>query len=190
MDQQKNHTMGKLKKITAEHGIKVPEGVWRIDKKLAGGGPLMDVGIYCVQAAIYTAGEEPVAVTATEKEKTDAKKFNEVEEALTWKMEFASGAITECKTSYSETQNLLRAEFENGWMQLKPAFPYSGIKADTNNGKIKLTEINQQAFQMDDFAVCVKNNKKSKLPGEMGLRDVQIMLAIYEAMNSGKRVEI
>jgi predicted dehydrogenase len=85
---------------------------------------------------------------------------------------------------------MLRAEGENGWMELKPAYPYSGIKLYSNNGEIKKKEVNQQALQMDDFALCVKSNKKSKVPGEMGLRDVKIMLAIYEAMITGKRVEI
>jgi predicted dehydrogenase len=33
-------------------------------KAMAGGGPLMDIGIYCVQSNRYTLGEEPVSVTA------------------------------------------------------------------------------------------------------------------------------
>ncbi|MBD0333287.1 MAG: hypothetical protein ICV66_11585 [Chitinophagaceae bacterium] len=190
MDLHKTNRFGKIKKIMGEHGLKIPEGVWRIDNKLAGGGPLMDVGIYCVQAAIYTAGEEPVAITAKEGKKTDNKKFKDVEESLEWTMEFASGVVAECKTSYSEKQNLLKVECENGWIKLEPAYAYSGIKATTHDGSIELPPVNQQALQMDDFALCVKRDEKSKVPGEMGLRDVKIMMAIYEAMQTGRRVEI
>ena len=57
-------TFGDIKKIIAAHGLANTEG-WRLDKTLAGGGPLMDVGIYCVQACIYTTGMQPVAVRAT-----------------------------------------------------------------------------------------------------------------------------
>ncbi|MFP4092604.1 MAG: Gfo/Idh/MocA family protein, partial [Cyclobacteriaceae bacterium] len=57
---------GPVKSMEAAHSFRLggdPDR-WRVDKELSGGGPLMDVGIYCVQGAIYTVGEEPVAVTA------------------------------------------------------------------------------------------------------------------------------
>jgi predicted dehydrogenase len=184
----RNKTHGKVIKITARHGMDIEPGVWRLDKELAGGGPLMDVGIYCVQAAIYTLGENPVAVTAREGKKTDLKRFSEVEQSLTWQMEFPSGAIAECETSYADEQNHLRTQAENGWFELEPAFAYEGIKGKTSVGKMKLPEVNQQALQMDDFALCIQKNKPTRVPGEMGLRDVKIMMAIYEAAWSGKRV--
>jgi len=190
MQLHKTGKYGKIKRIIAEHGQEVPDNVWRINKELAGGGPLMDMGIYCVQGAIYAAGEDPIAVKAKEGIKIKPEKFIGVEESLFWTMEFASGIIAECKTSYSETQNCLRVECENGWMELQPAFGYSGIKGKCSDGELNYPEINQQAVQMDDFAVCVKENKKSRVPGEMGLRDVKILNAIYQSMHSGERVEL
>jgi predicted dehydrogenase len=181
---------GKIKSISAEDGLVVDDGVWRIDKARAGGGPLMDVGIYCVQGATYTAGQKPIAVTAQEGKKTQPEKFKTVEQSLSWTMEFPDGLIAHCKTSYAEEYNLLRADCENGWMQLQPAYEYSGLKMQTSEGDKELPEINQQAAQMDDFAMCVKNNTKSKVPGEMGLRDVKVLMAIYESMRTGQRVEI
>jgi predicted dehydrogenase len=186
----KNKTHGKVIRITASHGMDIEPDVWRLDKELAGGGPLMDVGIYCVQAAIYTLGENPIAVTAQEGKKTDLKRFAEVEQSLKWQMEFPSGVIAECETSYDREQNRLRVEAEEGWFELEPAFAYDGIKGKTSQGKMKLAEINQQAMQMDDFALCVQQNKPSRVPGEMGLRDVKIMLAIYEAASTGKRIPL
>jgi predicted dehydrogenase len=181
---------GRVKTVTAENGMEVEAGVWRIDKKLSGGGPLMDLGIYCVQGAIYTIGENPVAMTAKEGKKNDPEKFKNGEESLSWTMEFPGGTMAHCKTSYSEEHNLLRAEAENGWMQLAPAYEYSGLKGTTSEGKMDLPDVNEQAFQMDDFALCVRNNKKSKVAGEMGLRDVKILMPIYEAMETGQRIEI
>jgi predicted dehydrogenase len=43
---------------------------------------------------------------------------------------------------------------------------------------------------MDDFAQCIMNNKTSKVSGEEGLRDVKIMMAIYESARSGKPVKL
>jgi predicted dehydrogenase len=108
-----NKVYGAIKKIKADNGMGDAEG-WRLDKKLAGGGPLMDVGIYCVQGARYTSGREPIAVTAKEGPKTNPTKFSSVEESLTWQMEFPDGMIAECSTSYSKEMNLLRADAEAG----------------------------------------------------------------------------
>lgn len=181
--------MGPVHKVIARDGMDVGEkDQWRVKKALAGGGPLMDVGIYCVQGVLYTLGELPVAVTARYADVTDAERFQDVEEGLVWTMYFESGAIAECETSYSKELNLLRAETGTGWFMLEPAYEYGGLKGKTSEGAMNFAEINQQAAQMDDFAVCIKTNTPTRVPGEMGLRDVQILRAIYEAAETGKKV--
>ncbi|HYF30367.1 MAG TPA: Gfo/Idh/MocA family oxidoreductase [Chitinophagaceae bacterium] len=185
----RDKVFGNIQSLKADNGMDTVEG-WRLDMQLAGGGPLMDVGIYCVQGVRYTTGMEPIAVRAQEGPKNDKEKFKSVEESLTWQMEMPGGAIAECFTSYSEEKNLLRAEAENGWFELSPAYNYEGLKGKTSDGKMKFPQINQQAAQMDDFAKAVKENRPTPVPGEMGKQDVKILLAIYEAMRTGQRVEI
>lgn len=182
--------MGKVKNITSGHGFNISGKPWRLDYELAGGGPLMDLGIYSVQGAIYTLGEEPKAITAQFGKKSDPQKFDEVEESISWTVEFPSGAQAQCKTSYGEGLNSLRAEAEKGWFELSPAFAYSGIKGETSEGKMDIKNVNQQARQMDDFAECVLKNKKSRVSGEMGMRDVKILMAIYEAAKTGKKIAV
>jgi predicted dehydrogenase len=185
----RENTFGKIQNMVAENGLKDVKG-WRLDKKLAGGGPLMDVGIYCVQGVRYTTGLEPLAVTAKEGAKADSKKFKEVEESLTWQMEMPNGIIAECKTSYSKEMNVLRAEAEKGWFELSPAYEYEGIKGKTSNGKMNFPQINQQAKQMDDFALAILHNRPTPVPGEMGKQDVKILKAIYDAMETGNRISL
>ena len=185
---QQGH-FGTLTSLIAEHGMKDTEG-WRTQKALAGGGALMDVGIYCVQACRYVTGLEPIAVTAKEWQKKKPEKFATVEEALTWQMEFENGLVAECRTSYSDEQNKLRMEGEKGWAELSPAYAYNGIKGKTSEGKMALPEVNQQALQMDDFAQAILQNRPSPVPGEMGRQDVKILQAIYKAMETGQRVNI
>ena len=180
---------GEIKYIEAEHGMSDTEG-WRIEKALAGGGALMDVGIYCVQACRYVTGLEPIAVIAKESLKTKPGKFVTVEEALTWQMEFENGLVAQCRTSYSEKQNKLRLEGDNGWAELSPAYSYSGLKGSTSEGKMEYKEVNQQALQMDDFALAIKEGRSSPVPGKMGRQDVKILEAIYHAMKTGKKVQI
>lgn len=163
---------------------------WRLDKELAGGGPLMDLGIYCVQGAIYTMGETPTAVTAKFGEVTRPEYFDDVEQSISWQMEFPNGAVANCRTSYNKNEGLLHGKAENGWWRLEPAYSYSGIKGETSEGPMNLPQVNQQARQMDDFARCVLEGDETKVPGEMGLRDVRVLEAIYEAARTGKSVAI
>jgi predicted dehydrogenase len=180
---------GAIKKIGAHNRMSGTEG-WRLDKELAGGGPLMDVGIYCVQGARYTTGMEPIAVRARFEPLKDASTFNEVEEGISWQMEFPEGIIAECSCSYSDEVNILRVDAEQGYFELSPAYNYNGIKGKTSDDEMKFPEVNQQAKQMDDFALAVMENRPTPVPGEMGKQDVRILQAIYNAAQTGQRVEI
>ncbi|HJS55370.1 MAG TPA: Gfo/Idh/MocA family oxidoreductase, partial [Chitinophagaceae bacterium] len=114
---------GNIKKISAGFGFPIGDPTqWRLKKDLAGGGPLQDVGIYCVQGICYTTGLEPIAVTAQEGPKTIPDKFKEVEQSLTWQFEMPDGIIAEGKASYAEGFNFLRAEAERGVFQISPAY--------------------------------------------------------------------
>lgn len=180
---------GSIKLIEAEHSLRYAKG-WRIKKALAGGGALMDVGIYCLHAARYCIGAEPIAVTAQEGPKKYRYKFKEVEEAINWQMEFPGGEIAHCTSSYIKKQNRLHIKAENGWAELTPAYSYRDIKGKTAIGEMDFPQVNQQALQLDDFALCIKEGRRTRVPGEMGRQDVKIMMAVYKAMTSGERIVI
>jgi predicted dehydrogenase len=181
---------GEIKTLSAGFGFKAQKGIWRLDKKLAGGGPLMDLGIYCLQGVCYTTGMEPVAVTAQSAPISDAAKFVDIEETLSFQMEMPNGLKAECKTSYTDGLNYLKAEAADGFFELQPAFNYAGLKGKTTEEIISFAPMSQQAKQMDEFALAIKSKRPTIVPGEMGRRDVKIITAIYEAMHTGKRVVI
>ncbi len=187
----KEKVYGDLKKIRSAFSILTKKGIWRLDKKMAGGGPMVDVGIYCAQAACYVTGKEPVSVTAQTFPISDKTKFIDVEETVSFQLEMADGIIAECRASYSEDECYFHADAENGWFELKPAFFYVDNAGSTSDNKIiKFPPPTQQLKQMDAFASAIKNNTPNIVPGEMGRRDMKIIEAVYEAMNTGKRVEI
>jgi predicted dehydrogenase len=187
----RSREFGALKLIDAHFGFQIKPGVWRLNRALAGGGPLMDVGIYCVQATRYLTGEEPVSVSATTTQSADVR-FSEVEEAIAWQTKFAGGALAHCGTSYNAAPvGYFRALAERGWFALDPAFNYDGIRGARSDGRtIDYPDIDQFAVEMDDFADCILSGKPTRVPGEEGLRDVKIMTAIYEAARSGKSVDL
>jgi glucose-fructose oxidoreductase len=188
----KTREFGLFTKITGGNGFKVSRRTWRVDKKLGGGGPLMDVGIYVIQAAVRAAGGvSPIAVTAQELAKTDPELFNDVEEGIRFRLEFPEGAVCEGATSYGERMGGFRAEGEGGWFELQPAYGYRGIDGRTSRGPLDVPKnVPQQTLQMDDFAQCVSTGRPTRVPGEMGRQHMAIIEAIYEAARTRQRVDV
>lgn len=185
---------GKVKSITAKdssYRIGSDPDHWRLDKKLSGGGPLMDLGIYCVQGAIYTLGDTPVAVTARFGKVTHPKYFDDVEQSVEWEMHFKNDVVANCHTSYAADEDILRGEADKGWWEVSPAFTYWGKKGRTSKEKMNFPNVFEQVHQMDAQCASFLKNETPITSGEMGLRDVRILMAIYEsANNAGKRVEL
>lgn len=164
---------------------------WRIEKKLAGGGAMMDLGVYIVQAAQQATNENPISVTAHEEPKERPEFFNETEETIKFTLNFPSGATCEGTTSFNGNGNYFKAEGSKAWFEMtRGAFNYSGGVGQTSRGPLNYQWINQQAAQMDDFADCVLSGRKTPVPGEMGQIHIAIVMAIYEAARTGKQVKI
>ncbi len=185
-----NEVFGKVQKIIADNSMKMTEkDQWRLNRELSGGGPLVNNGIYCIQAAIYVTGQLPLRVRAQFDPVTDAEMFSSVEEGISWEMDLVNGISVSCTSSYSRDGNQLRAEAERGWFELAPAYEYGGLKGSTSEGRINLRNRFQQVAQLDDFAISVKKNTAPRLSGEMGLRDVQLIEAIYKAATTGEEID-
>ena len=182
---------GKIKFFEGGFGFRLGNpNQWRL-KKAYGGGALMDVGIYVIQAARYTIGEEPVAVSAREF-KTDLVKFNEVDELITWQMEFPSGAVANCTTSFSASTNHFFVAAEKGFIRLSPAYTYGKISGYTRKSNFDYTQVNQQALHMDGISnYFLKGIPHLNTGGDEGLRDMKIIDAIFASVDqNGERILI
>ena len=194
---------GDLKLINAGFGIKLSDDLsqYRLNHDLAGGGSLMDVGIYALQSTMYLSGEKPVAVSAIITT-TNPEKFKEVEETIAFQLKFPSGVLGNCVASYNFYDNAgFNAYCDKGSFGLEHGFYYNGIRGFRSDGKplqfvdtqYHSTEKDswaQFATEMDDFAQCILNNKPTRVPGEMGRDDVSILQKIYEAARTGKTVSL
>lgn len=188
---QKEKPFGAVKYVNAEFGFRIGDPTqWRLRGNLAGGGAIMDVGVYCIQGARYATGEEPIAVTAREF-KTDPVKFAEVDETVTWEMEFPSGAIANCTTSYAFSTNRLHLGMEKGTAEVQPSYSYSGLAGHINRKVMNFPKMRQQAAQMDNFAQVVKTGGESEVSGQEGLLDLKVVEAMYKSIKKrGKRVKV
>ncbi len=166
---------------------------WRLNKALAGGGAMMDIGIYAVNGARYMVGEEPVWVTAQEV-KTDHEKFKMgVDETIQFQLGFPGGAVASCLSTYS--MNHLDRFFlngEKGFAELQPATGYGPIKGRTHKGELNLPHVTHQTMQMDQMAQIILQGHQPVVPvdGLEGLKDLKIIDAIYLAAKTGMKVDI
>lgn len=186
----RSEVLGNAEQMSGTHSFPLNDpGAWRLDKELAGGGPLMDVGIYVIQAGLYTMGQLPTSVMAWD-ETQNPENFPEVEGTIRWELNFPKDAVLYGESSYEDRGNNFRLEATNGWAELSPAYSYSGIRGDTSEEPMDFPQVNQQALQMDDFARCILEDDRTIVPGEMGKRDMIIMEAIYESAETGREVSL
>ena len=191
---RKDGELGKILFFQGLCGFKIGDPTqWRLNKKLSGGGSMMDIGIYAINGARYMTGEDPIWVTAQET-KTDTQKFKEgVDETIQFQFGFASGAVASCLSTYN--MNNLDKFFvngEKGWAEMQPSTGYGPIKAKTNKGEINIPHVTHQTVQMDEMCDIILKGKQPIVPvnGEEGVKDMVIIDAIFQAVKSGKKVEI
>ncbi len=172
---------------------------WRLNRKLAGGGCLPDVGIYCLNAARFLTGEEPVEVFGQTFQPKDDPRFTEVEATCSFSMRFPSGLLATCSTGYAgHSSQFLRLEGSEAWAELSPAFSYHGLKLRTGrlvdghevHAEPSFPDKDQFALEMDHMAMCVTNETEPHTPGEEGLQDQRITDAIYESAKTGRAIKL
>lgn len=185
----KEQTFGKIKMITSAAGYFDGRTTHWKQKKALGGGVMGDMGVYAIQGARLASGEEPIAVTA-QLSTTRPQIYTEVEETAMFQLEFPSGALASCQSSFGINMNYLQANCEKGWFRMEPQSAYNGNKGSSSLGPIEFKIENQQAKQMDEDVEAILNNTNLIAPGEEGLRDIKIVEAIYESARIGKRVLI
>lgn len=186
--------LGKVMFFQGQTGFTIGDPTqWRLNKKLSGGGSLMDIGIYSINGARYMVGEEPVWVTAQET-KTNTEKFKEgIDETIQFELGFPSGAVASCLSTYN--MGYLDRFFltgQKGFAELWPATGYGPIKGKTNKGELTQPHMTHQTVQMDEMAAIIFDGRQPIVPvdGEEGVKDLKLIDAIYEAVRKGKRVDL
>ena len=184
---------GNVKKIVTEfswhRGHNKP---WLLDKRLAGGGAMFDTGVYSIQAGCYIADTTPAMVTASPST-VDAGYPAGIEETMHVKFEYPGGIIHEGAASYLAGKEGFTVEAEKGiFACLGASFSQSaGGKPSIKklllpDGKVAdIPNTLQLAALHDRFAEAIRSKSPFACPGEMGLRDIKIMEAIYRSVAQG-----
>lgn len=187
---RKEQKYGKVEQVTAAAGYYDSRTNHWKQKKEMGGGAMYDMGVYPLNAARYSTGLEPVAVTA-HKSTNRPQVYTEVDETMQFQLEFPGGVTANCETSFGKSMNNLQVTCRDGWYKLSPFQAYSNIKGITSDGiNLNASIPNQQALQMDNDSMAIRDNTPVLVPGEEGLRDIRVVEAVYKSVAMNSRVQL
>lgn len=191
--------VGDIRLIRSEQsyraGPTTPAQNWRMNRALAGGGPLEDFGIYGLQSALYLTGEMPESISATTFQPKGDPRFTEIFAHVSSQWRFPSGAVAHLATSYdSAGANFAHVRGTQGALIMDPATSYAGQKMRIEGQNARdLTPGDptvQFAGQLNHFTSAIREGTPILTGGEMGLRDARLMEAIYAAAREGRTVKL
>jgi predicted dehydrogenase len=195
--------IGAMRHIQCDHGFNAsldyPPHKWRLQKALAGGGSMYDVGVYGINTSLMMLEEEPVEVSATYSYPRDDPRFTEVEGGIDWRMRMASGISVQGSSSYCYSPYAARQRYfgSEASLVMDPATTYYDNNLVMEGGGQPRQEIDagnaamQFAAQVDGFSKAARANRPHLTPGEMGLRDIRLIEAMYRsADNDGAVVKL
>jgi predicted dehydrogenase len=168
---------------------------WLFSKKLCGGGPLTDLGVYCINTTRWLVDEDPISATGISWVR-EKRRYKEVEEGVAFRLDFKSGIVLQGTAAYSAAfSSFVHVHGEKGWAELGPAFAFEEERR--LSGKIggkwfdKTYEpIDEFVLEIDAFADCIREGREPEPTGEQGLRDIIIIDAIYRAVKERRTVAI
>jgi predicted dehydrogenase len=190
--------LGRLKIIHSAFTLNLPAtkaAAWHLNKRAAGGGSLVDVGVYCVNTARWLLGTEPQEASAYAWS-VDPKRFSEVEENMAFRLTFPEGVVLEASCSFGAAQSsFLHIHGERGWVALDPAYAYDYERRlfgeiDGKRFQRYFPRMGEFSLELDAFADCVRRDRQPEPSGWQGLRDVAVMEAIYRAAQEKRTVPV
>lgn len=167
----------------------------RLEEVEKGGGPLYDIGIYCINAARYLFKSEPIEVFAMTANSKDSR-FKKVDELVSCIMKFPEGKLATFSISFGAFPS---ADYDligtKGRVRLEKGYEY----AKTMTLKIyeekkviskKYPKRDQFAPELIYFSDCIQRKKKPEPSGEEGLADVKIIEALLLSIDLGAPITL
>ena len=186
--------LGELRYFTSSFSMQVDDGNIRLRSDTAG-GPLYDIGIYCINAARTVFAAEPIEVLATAASHDDPR-FGEVPETIAVTMKFPRGMVASFVCSFGAAN---RSTYEivgtTGSLIADPAYPYAqGIRYELRSaGRTQVRQFrnsDQFGAELLYFSDCILNDREPEPSGEEGLIDIAIIEALNESISSGRWIAL
>lgn len=164
-------------------------------QKHTGGGPLYDIGIYCLNAARYVFRADPIEVFAMTAN-NDQKRFSEVEEMASVVMRFPQERLATFSCSFGAADvSAYEVVGTKGALRVDPAYEMVDdlkytFTIDGKSRERSFPKRDQFAPELVYFSNCILTDRMPEPSGREGLTDVQIIRAMYKSAESGRPVRI
>lgn len=192
----KSGKLGDARLFTSDFAQNVAPGNIRLtEPSERGGGPLYDMGVYCINAARYLFRSEPLEVMARNVNKGE-KRFAQVEEMSSVVMRFPGERLAAFTCSFGAADvSRYTVLGTKGMLEMDPAYEYSqGLRQRVTIGektrRRKFPKRDQFAAELAYFSDCILKNKDPEPSGLEGLADVRVVQAIYESARTGRTVSL
>jgi predicted dehydrogenase len=196
IDAVRRKELGELRFFSSDFAQQVVKDNVRLTESVReGGGPIYDMGIYCINAARYLFGDEPTEVFATSAAKRD-QRFQNTEEMTAVTMRFPGERLATFTASFGAADvGRYTLVGTKGTLTADPAYEYAEpiqleIKVANRSRKREFPKRDQFAAELVYFSDCILNDKQPEPSGEEGLADVRIIEAIYKASRTRKQVKL
>jgi glucose-fructose oxidoreductase len=188
--------LGDLRFFSSEFSMQVADdNHTRLDRDL-GGGPLQDIGIYCINAARAVFAAEPVDVWATAATRGDGEKFAEVPASVAAVLRFPEQRVASFTCSFDAAdRSVYTVVGTKGSLTMEPAFEYAEglayqVRVGERTGRKKFRKSDQFAPELLYFSDCILRNREPEPSGEEGLADLRVIEALERSIEKGKPVPL
>jgi predicted dehydrogenase len=196
VDLARRGKLGEVRYFSSVFSLPVREGNIRTGPTARGGGPLYDVGIYCINAARYLFQAEPTEVTALVARRPGDERFSETDEQVSASLRFPGERLATFTASFGAADaSWYVLVGQKGSLRLEPAYEYAEpMTLQTRLGdKVKekvFKKRDQVAAELEYFAECVARDREPEPSGWEGLHDVRIIEALLASAAQGKAVAV
>lgn len=188
--------LGKLRFFSSDFGQQILGSNVRLtEPSRKGGGPVFDMGIYCINAARYLFRAEPTEVWATSAS-TGETRFRNAEEMTAVTMRFPEERLATFTASFGSADvGRYSLVGTKGVLTADPGYEYAEglkfqIKVGEKTEKRQYPKRDQFAAEISYFSECILKNREPEPSGEEGLADIRVIEGIYKAIKSGRTIKL
>lgn len=170
------------------------ESNYRLQAEL-GGGPLYDIGVYCINAARGVFRDEPIEVHAWQSGHDDDR-FREVYQTVTAMLRFPGDRVATFVCSFGAADtSWYEVVGDRGSVRVDPAYEISeglGFKVviDGKKRPKRFARRDQFAAELLYFSECVLNDEPPEPSGWEGLADVRVIRALIQSIERDTALEL
>lgn len=176
--------------------MQVKQGDIRLNPRELGGGPLYDIGVYCINAVRNLFGAEPMEVVAFSSNNGD-RRFHQSEEMTAAILRFPERerlASFTCGFNGADVSTY-RVVGTRGELVMDPAYEYAGelkqrVTVDGRARERTFPKRDQFAPELISFSECILTGGAPAPSGWEGLADVRVIRALYRSADTGQPVTL